>query len=922
MKQTFTFSALLLLLLCGTSRVNAQLLYSYSFDTSVSLSYGTTVSGWADSSYGYYCCSSTQANWEFGSYSSAPGSHTTFPSYAAGPGGISSYYVPAPLTHSGSGLASFNSFYTYGSAYSSGRDIAELSSPAVSLPSTGQSTVSYWIYLDEGLYGGYYGYGSSYQGDSVSVYVNNAPRVKGGTFLRRVKIDSSSSIVSGWYQYVDTLPTSYNGTNVNIIFKASPTYYLEGADVNLDDVALNHYYQCAGMPTAGSLKGPTHICAGTTFSITDTALAKYVGFSFQWQKRNTGTTIWSNIGGSVNPLVTSISTSTDFRVYATCLASSQTDTSNSFTVTTDTFYKCYCALPTTNTVIGGSTPPTIDSVSISSTTLHNATHTALPGNYIQFPDTGATVPTLTVGGTYTLYVKYAGATSYGMAWIDYNHSQSFNDSTSEYLAVNTGLLSAGSIAFTVPSTARLGKTGLRIRNSNSSGASSSYSCYNMGTGYGAGETEDYIINIAPQPGHDLGATVVIAPAAGATFCAGAVDTITARVLNFGRNSESNFKIIADYSGPSSGSINTVYTGTLAPLASAVVYIGTITPPTGGAYNLRVYTILSTDSTNLDDTVTSSFKLNPLPNRPIVNSDTVCPGYSATISITPSGTNKYKWYSAPTGGTPVFNGTTSFSQTNPTHDTVFYVTSTDSTTGCEGSRLPIAIAVRNPPAVNLGPDATMCENPTYLLHAGVANATYQWNTGDTTEAIHVKTTGTYSVNVYKYCSAADTINLIINPLPQGSGIDYVRAGNTYGFTVAGVANTTSYFWKFSDGDTSTQANPIHTFKTPATSVTVILMNTCGNDTLTWALPTGIYNTGKDNTISMYPNPASSTITISGDKSIEIKDVIVVNSVGATVYKGSVNSKTGVIDVSSFPSGSYILRATTSLGIVNKLFEVLH
>jgi len=68
-------------------------------------------------------------------------------------------------------------------------------------------------------------------------------------------------------------------------------------------------------------------------------------------------------------------------------------------------------------------------------------------------------------------------------------------------------------------------------------------------------------------------------------------------------------------------------------------------------------------------------------------------------------------------------------------------------------------------VFLGNDTTLCKGDSLLLQSNVANAKYYWNTGDTSRAISVKNTGSYSVLVSTaLCSLSDTINVTFNSKP--------------------------------------------------------------------------------------------------------------------------------------------------------------
>lgn len=72
---------------------------------------------------------------------------------------------------------------------------------------------------------------------------------------------------------------------------------------------------------------------------------------------------------------------------------------------------------------------------------------------------------------------------------------------------------------------------------------------------------------------------------------------------------------------------------------------------------------------------------------------------------------------------------------------------------------ITINVLSAIAAFLGPDTAFCPPGTVLLDAGIANATYLWNTGATTQTISATQSGQYWVTVtLGACSATDTMNV--------------------------------------------------------------------------------------------------------------------------------------------------------------------
>ena len=79
---------------------------------------------------------------------------------------------------------------------------------------------------------------------------------------------------------------------------------------------------------------------------------------------------------------------------------------------------------------------------------------------------------------------------------------------------------------------------------------------------------------------------------------------------------------------------------------------------------------------------------------------------------------------------------------------------------------VLVIVKDKPSAELGSNKNICEGDSVVLDAGVAS-TYQWNKGEITKNITVKTTGDYSVEITASngCKAADTINVKVNTKPN-------------------------------------------------------------------------------------------------------------------------------------------------------------
>ncbi|MBP1644512.1 MAG: hypothetical protein H6Q16_87 [Bacteroidetes bacterium] len=72
--------------------------------------------------------------------------------------------------------------------------------------------------------------------------------------------------------------------------------------------------------------------------------------------------------------------------------------------------------------------------------------------------------------------------------------------------------------------------------------------------------------------------------------------------------------------------------------------------------------------------------------------------------------------------------------------------------------------------------------------------------------------------------------------------------------------------------------------------------------------------EDNSITLYPNPASKELNISSENIINSIEVF--NSLGQSIYQEKAKSKEETIDISSFSKGVYIIGVSTDKGYIRK------
>ncbi|MBS1689717.1 MAG: choice-of-anchor J domain-containing protein, partial [Bacteroidetes bacterium] len=184
---------------------------------------------------------------------------------------------PSAPTHTGSGMATFNSW----SITKSGE--ATLVTPAMdfSVYTGGTNRLSFWLYKSEDFSSGWGGN----EDDSINVWINTSPDLSGASYMGTYMngINSTPTVSSqGWYQYTITIPSSFSSSSsVYVIFDGVSDYE---SDLYLDDVSVDHIAPCSGIPTVDLVPSPGKIvgCSGSKVTISGTG-GLATGQDYQWQ---------------------------------------------------------------------------------------------------------------------------------------------------------------------------------------------------------------------------------------------------------------------------------------------------------------------------------------------------------------------------------------------------------------------------------------------------------------------------------------------------------------------------------------------------------------------------------------------------------------------------------------------------------------
>jgi hypothetical protein len=247
--------------------------------------------------------------------------------------------------------------------------------------------------------------------------------------------------------------------------------------------------------------------------------------------------------------------------------------------------------------------------------------------------------------------------------------------------------------------------------------------------------------------------------------------------------------------------------------------------------------------------------------------------------------------------------------------------------CVG-RDTIVIIPGTDPVVNLGRDTSACANTAVTLDAGNPGSTYLYSTGANTRTLSVLPGGVYSVIVTnaQKCVGRDTIDITMIPTASVNYLAQTKTGTIVSFSSDAMSAAT-YAWSFGDGATDNVPSPAHNYLANGVyTVRLIVTNQCGSDTATTTVTIKGLSTGNitlsNEELGLYPNPATSNITLSNKSALMMQSVTVLNSLGAVVLvKDGIAPKTATLDLSALPAGTYMVRIQTDGGVFLRRLQLV-
>lgn len=368
-------------------------------------------------------------------------------------------------------------------------------------------------------------------------------------------------------------------------------------------ILITNVVTCALPPTAGTIAGANNLCPATTTTLSLTGAS--FGTAVQWQSSTDNVNFLPVTGATTGSLLVGpITSTTYYRVAVTC--SAQTVFTPSFTITLNGFLACYC-FPSHGTT--ACTGTSIDDVTLNTLSNQNSGCTNLSGTAVNLYPASSFTTTLERQQTYTLSVTVNGTSSLSV-WFDWNADGVYS-ANEHYQVAGTGTTTVPPIIPTngtvtaqimVPAGAALGQIGMRMRIRTSGSANGpGDACLQ----FGSGETEQYIITIAPAP------PCVLPVAAGSiqgdnTRCQGTTQSL---IVN-GYSQFANLQWLeATNNGPwtvAPGANNAVYT--TSALTTAIQNFALVAECSGNT-DTTFFTVNRIGNTYASLPVTQSFEAN-------------------------------------------------------------------------------------------------------------------------------------------------------------------------------------------------------------------------------------------------------------------------------------------------------------------------
>ena len=291
---------------------------------------------------------------------------------------------------------------------------------------------------------------------------------------------------------------------------------------------------------------------------------------------------------------------------------------------------------------------------------------------------------------------------------------------------------------------------------------------------------------------------------------------------------------------------------------------------------------------------------------------VCAG--VPINLTASGASSYLWSNGAT--------TSAITQT-PTSASVYFVTGTNSLTGCS---ITNSISVNVKPAPNVGalayPVVSCAGRPVSLNATGAGS--YLWSSGGSGPLITVSPTVTTSYTVVGTnalgCSGSAIVNVPVNNLPSVTALVSVPqacTGDNITLTASG-ANT--YAWTSSSSPLVLSGSSVNTSVNAVGLTTFTVVGTDNNNCSNSSTASLNVNAcvglspilSSANGVNIYPNPNKGEFTVEFNNQIE-NSVVVMDVTGRVVSQFNNITDNVEVNINHLAAGIYYVKVVSANGV---------
>lgn len=187
--------------------------------------------------------------------------------------------------------------------------------------------------------------------------------------------------------------------------------------------------------------------------------------------------------------------------------------------------------------------------------------------------------------------------------------------------------------------------------------------------------------------------------------------------------------------------------------------------------------------------------------PTITGGSTCGAGSVTLTATgATGSQVYRWYNVPTGGSVLFTGA-NFSTPVISASTNYYASIFDPAVPGEGSRSmgTASVATFSTPSISPSGPVSICAGSSTVLSAPGGFTNYLWSNGATTQQISVSVAGSYSVQTgSSTCLSASSANVVVTISPALTKPVVTITGNTVfcgsgSVQLAAPTGFSSYAW---------------------------------------------------------------------------------------------------------------------------------